>query len=241
MRRVWNISSWFIGFSLVVILFAFSDDCKNKTRITSLEIEIEGLDRYHFITREEVADLIYSEYPFLDSLYCKEINKNLLEESLDNHPSIYKAEVYSTLSGTLWVNISQKRPVFRVQLSERAYYVDASGGVMPLSPHYSAEVPLVTGKITEETQSLIYHFISNLQEDEYFKGFFHGIDVSENGTWILYPSIAEHSIILGEPTEVADKLQRLRTFYEKTGETPLINEFKTLNLSYSGQVVCSKS
>lgn len=240
MKKLWDIASWVIGCSLVISLFAFSDDCQNTTRITGLEIEIEGLENYHFITREEVSDLIYSEYPFLDSLYCKEINKNLLEESLDNHPSIYKAEVYSTLSGTLWVNISQKRPVFRVQLSERAYYVDASGGVMPLSPHYSAQVPLVTGKITEEIQNQIYQFFSDLKDDEFYEDFFHGIHISEEGEWILYPAIAEHSIILGEPVEIEDKLVRLRTFYERTGETPLINEFKSLNLSYSGQVVCSK-
>lgn len=240
MKKVWNITSWIIGFSLIVSLFAFSDDCQNSSRIKGLKIEIDGLENYHFITHAEVTKLIYSEYPFLDSLYCKEINKNLLEESLDNHPSIDKAEVYSTLSGTLWVNISQKRPVFRVQLSERAYYVDASGGVMPLSPHYSAEVPLVTGKITEETQGQIFNFFSELEGDDFFTDFFHGIDISEEGLWTLYPAIAEHSVILGEPVEIEDKLERLRTFYERTGETPLINEFKTLNLTYTGQVVCSK-
>jgi cell division protein FtsQ len=240
MKEAWNIVSWAFGFILIISLFSFSEDSQNRARFAGLEIEVEDGENYHLITREEVVDLIYREYPFLDSLFCKEINKNLLEESLDNHPSIAKAEVYSTLYGTLWVKISQKRPVFRVQHSERAYYVDASGGVMPLSPHYSAQVPLVTGKISEETQRRIYDFLIDLIDDDFYRDFFHGIEVSEEGVWTLYPAIAEHRVILGEPEEITDKLQRLRTFYERTRETPLINEFKTLNLSFNGQVVCSK-
>ena len=240
MKKLWNISSWTLGFILIISLFAFSDDCQNDTRIKRVEIEIKGLEEYHFITKEEVAAVIYSEYPFLDSLHCREINKNLLEESLDNHPSIAKAEVYSTLSGILWISISQKRPVFRVQLSERAYYVDATGGVMPLSPHYSAEVPLITGNITPDSHRQLFEFFQSLEEDEFYNEFFHGIDISEDGTWTLFPKIAEHRVMLGEPVDIENKLDRLRTFYLKTGETPLIEEFKSLNLAYDGQVVCSK-
>lgn len=240
MKKIWNTLSWAAGFILIVSLFAFSDDCQEQTRIKSVQIEIEGLEEYHFITQEEIEELIYSEYPFLDSLYCKEINKSLLEESLDNHPSIHKAEVYSTLTGILRINISQKRPVFRVQHSDRAYYVDASGGVMPLSPHYSAEVPLVTGHLTPQSESMIYDFLTGLEDDEYYQNFFHGIDVAEDGTWTLYPRLAEHHVLLGEPKDLENKLSRLQTFYERTWDTPLIKEFKSLNLSFDDQVVGSK-
>lgn len=241
MKKVWNIASWTLGIGLIISLYAFSDDCHNTTHIREVIIEIEGLEEAHFITRDEVAAILYHEYPDLDSLLCREINKNLLEESLDNHPSIAKAEVYSTLSGILWINISQKRPVFRVQQSERAYYVDASGGVMPLSPHYSAEVPLVTGDITPETRDRIYQFLTDLEGDEFYDQFFHGIDVSATGEWTLYPALGQHRVILGKPENVDEKLDRLETFYRKTGETSLINQFKSLNLSFDGQVVGSKN
>lgn len=240
MRKVLNIASWATGLSLIISLLAFSSDFQQETRMRGLSINIDGLENYHFITETEIRELIYAEYPFLDSLYCREINKNLLEESLDNHPSIHKAEVYSTLTGILRIHISQKRPVFRVQQSEEAYYVDASGSVMPLSPHYSAEVPLVTGTINEATRSRVFEFFSTLAKDEYFGGMFHGLDIGEDGEWVLYPRIADHRIIIGEPQDIEDKLSRLKTFYDKTGDTPLFDEFKSLNLSFEGQVVGSK-
>ncbi len=240
MKNFWNILSWIAGIGLIISLYAFSGDCQQETRIKSIQVEIEGVADYPFITQNEVMEILYSEYPFLDSLYCREINKSLLEESLDNHPSIHKAEVYSTLTGILWINISQKRPVFRVQHSDRAYYVDAYGSVMPLSPHYSAEVPLVTGHITPQMEHLIYEFFTDLEGDEFFDGFFHGVDVAEDGTWTLYPELGNHQVLLGEPKDVEDKLSRLQTFYMRTRDTPLLDEFKSLNLMQSGQVVGSK-
>ena len=241
MKKIWNISSWIAGITLIISLFAFSDNRHDDQRLRGIQIHIEDLESYPFIKHEEIEEVIYSEYPFLDSLYCREINKSLLEESLDNHPSIDKAEVYSTLTGILWINISQKRPVFRVQHSDKAYYVDASGGVMPLSPHYSADVPLVTGDISKETEQEIYRFFSKLEQDDYYQGFFHGLKVQEDGQWILYPELADQRIVLGEPIEIDQKLHRLRVFYQKTGDTPLIDEFKTLNLNFDGQVVGSKN
>ena len=81
---------------------------------------------------------------------------------------------------------------------------------------------------------------TELSEDEFYQDFFHGIDVSEDGMWTLYPKIAEHKVLLGDPSAISNKLERLKTFYQRTGDTPLIDEFKSLNLAYDGQVVCSK-
>lgn len=229
-----------MGFAVMVILLSFSNDCRHRVKMKELEIRVDYDRDLHFVTTEEVEKIVRGEYPYLDSLFCKEININLLEERLDNHPSIRKAEVYSALDGILRIDVTQKQPVFRVQNSSRAYYIDEEGDSMALSLHYSAQVPLVTGKISSETAAAVYGLFRQLEKDQYFDDFFEGVHVEDNGEWVLYPRPGQHKVLLGQPVKLDDKLGRLKKFYSSVVSTRNLDSIKVLNLAFDKQVVCTK-
>lgn len=237
------IISWSFATIGLIIVFAFSASQRNQQSCNAedITIHIEDIKGEYFITPTEIKELIKQEYFFDDSISLREINIRLLEESIENHPSIRKAEVYSNLDGGLWVELFQKQPLARVQNSKADYYIDELGDSMMLSSNYYAEVPLVNGEIDEAKRRMIHGFLSYTNKDEFYKDFFDGIQILENDEWVLFPKPGRHKINLGLPTEIEKKLRKLKKFYlYQATDAESMNSIKLLNLNYEGQVICRK-
>jgi len=240
MDKLKNIIFWSLGVISLILIYSFARSEQREVKVRDLEIDIDYSNEQYFIKKEEVQKIIHKEYPYLDSLYLQEINIKLLEEKLDNHPSIRKAEVFSALDGILRIEITQKMPVARFMHSGSAYYLDAKGDSMPLSPNFSARVPLVTGHISSPDRAEMFQFLNALNNDEFFHNFFEGVEVKENGEWILFPKPGHHKVLLGKPEEVESKLRKLKIFYLNAVNSKSIDSIKTINLKYKGQVICRK-
>ncbi len=240
MMKIWNIASWSIGIVLILVLAAFSSQKIGEVQFHDIDIQVDYGQNHYFVTKAEINEMVRKEYPYLDSILIREINITLLEETLDNHPSIRKAEVYSALDGILRIHVQQKQPCYRVHNSTRDYYIAEKGDTMVLSPNYSAKVPLVTGKLSAETTHKVYEFFKSIKKDEFFGNFFTGIDVDDNGGWTLYPKPGNHKVILGEPENLDEKLRRLKIFYQSVIDKKNIDSIASLNLTYDKQVICKK-
>lgn len=243
MAKLKIILSWTFGAFVLIAILAFSAVSRNSSFVSakSIKIEIEDVEGQYFITSDELKKEMVYELEIIDSLSLGEINIKLLEESLDNHPSIRKAEVYSKLDGSLRVAVSQKQPIARIQSSTADYYIDEIGDSMALSSNYFASVPLINGVINAKTRKKIHQFLSLIQEDPSFKDFIGGIKIVANGEWLLYPKHGNHKIIFGKPEDSKRKLRKLKIFYLNKASTKAeLDEIKLLNLKYEGQVICRK-
>lgn len=240
MKKVWNIASWTIGFVLLMVLGAFSSQKKGEVKHQGIDLQIDYNQNHYFVSKGEIEEIIRNEYPYIDSILCREINITLLEETLDNHPSIRKAEVYSALDGILRIQVQQKQPCYRVHSSAVDYYIAEKGDTMKLSPNYSAKVPLVTGTLSAKSIREVYEFFNKVKEDEFFSNFFTGINVDSNGEWILYPRPGRHKVFLGPPENVSEKLRRLKIFYQSVIDKKNIDSIASLNVTYEKQVICKK-
>ncbi len=243
MDKLKIILSWSFGALVLLIVLAFSTTARNSSFVSSenIKVEIEDVDGQYFITSDELKKEMIYELDILDSLSLEEINIKMLEESLDNHPSIRKAEVYSKLDGSLRVAVSQKQPIARIQSSTADYYIDEIGDSMALSSNYFASVPLVNGLVNAKTRKKLHQFLTLIQQDPSFKDFIGGIKILATGEWLLYPKHGDHKIIFGKPTDSKRKLRKLKIFYLNKASTKAeLDEIKLLNLKYEGQVICRK-
>lgn len=243
MGKLKIILSWTIGAIVLIGILAFSSINRNSKFVSSdtITIDIADVDDQYFITANELKKEVLIELEILDSLGLGEINIKMLEESLDNHPSIRKAEVYSKLDGSLRIAVYQKQPIARVQSSIADYYIDEIGDSMALSSNYFASVPLVNGIVNAKTRKKIHQFLTLVQQDSFYKDHFGGIKILANGEWILYPKPGNHTINFGKPEDSKRKLRKLKIFYHnKASLKAELDEIKLLNLKYEGQVICRK-
>ncbi len=239
MKKSLIIASWVLGVGALAVLTAFSSQKCETVKLTDLRIQIDYENEQFFVTQNEIQDLVENSYPFLDSLYCKEINIQLLEDELENHPSVRQAEVFSAMDGVLQIWVQQRQPLLRVMNDSGSFYIDENGERMPLSPHYSASVPLVTGDF-ENRDASVYPFFNSMKDDDFYTHFFTGLDIDSIGKWTLFPKLGNHQIMIGKPDNFESKLRRLKTFYQTVATDQNIDSIASLNLAYEGQVICKK-
>ena len=79
-----------------------------------------------------------------------------------------------------------------------------------------------------------------ISKDAFLDSFIDQIFVNEHGEIELVPKLGDHTIIMGNGPEIREKLENLRSFYLQVMNKIDWNTYKTINLKFKNQVVCSK-
>ena len=62
----------------------------------------------------------------------------------------------------------------------------------------------------------------------------------ESGNVELIPLVGEHIIYLGSPTNIQNKLDRMKKFYTEGLNKAGWNKYSMVNLEYDNQIICKK-
>ena len=225
--------------ALVAFLYGFAQFKNKQQKLTNIQIHFEE-QQPRFLTKGGVEKILIKAIPNIKSKLIRKVNLNLLENTLQANKMIENVEVYATPKGMLHVNITQRVPIARLSANGKIFYMDRNGEDMPLSPNYSARVPLVTGVGSVADKAAVFQFIKTIEKDDFYKKQIIGIHKKINGDYLLSTRIGKHKILFGKFEDVADKLNKLQVFYSKEWETETINKYTLINLKYNNQVVCSK-
>lgn len=239
--KMWlQITLWSLGLSAWLVLINQSQQAYSESAVHNLKLSFENRPDRSFLSLAEMEKI--SRAHLIDSnLSVSEINKALLEESLDNHPAILKAEVYSKIDGSLRIKLWQHNPLARVIHTSGSFYLLEGGLKMPLSKHHSEAVPLISGTVEENDLQAIADFWSSTQEDEFFQDFFIGLECNSNKEWTLFPRQGSFKIRLGQATELKEKLAKLKVFYTNAPALEDIEQLKEMDLRFKGQLICRKN
>ena len=225
--------------TLVGFLYSFAQYKNNQHKIS--EISVRFLETQpKFLSVSMIENLLKKAMPSLLNIPKSEIDLNALESVVDQNKMVENAEVFILPKGKLMVTLTQRVPLLRLTYGSKTYYLDRNGEEMPLSPDYSARVPLVTGVSSKEAKQEVFQFVQILQADEFYKKQIIGIHRKMNGDYLLSTRIGRHKVLFGKFKNTTDKLKRLRVFYKKEWGTETLKKYKLINLKYNHQVVCSK-
>ncbi|MEG1617645.1 MAG: cell division protein FtsQ [Bacteroidales bacterium] len=164
-----------------------------------------------------------------------------ISSRLEENQIIREAICYKTPEGTLRIDIYQRNPILRVMGINGNYYIDDQGLTMPVSYNFTAHLPVATGYVSKELASgELFRFGLFLEENPFWKNQIEQIDVLSGGEVRLIPKVGDHIILLGDFSNFEKKLDNLMTFYKKGLNKKGWNAYKTINLKYDNQVICSK-
>lgn len=223
---------------IVGFLFAFSNMRNEDKKVVSTEIKFLGANTL-FITENTVSKLLIQNQQAVTDLHKEIIDLNELETALNSNPMIKKAQVFMSVDGELSAEIEQKQPVARVS-TDASYYIDDEGLFMPLSTNYSARVPLVTGKVNRENLDTVFQFAKTVYEDEFLRKHVIGIHQNEDDTIDFKIRKSQVVIHLGDLSKLDKKLNNFKVFYQKAIKDNILNNYKTINLKFDEQVICTK-
>lgn len=224
---------------VVIFLFSFSSQRNENRKLTSAKVEF--VDNEEFITHDKVNKLLIQNFNSVGSIRKDKLDLHSVEKRLDSEPMIDKAEVYATVDGKLIAIIKQKEPIARVYEGGRSYYLDYKGGEMPLSDNLTARVPIVTGAIESVDKKQLWKVLKYIYDDDFLKKNIIGIEVRGQDGLKMMVRNYNYSILFGRLQNVEKKFNNYKAFFQNAVKDTLIENYKTINLKFTQQVVCTKN
>jgi cell division protein FtsQ len=238
MRRYTNILKAFLLLFLVVFLFAFSSKRSNHLPILNTHVKFVGKDHL-LISKNMVNKLLIQNQQAVECMPKDILDLNVLEAKISSHPMIENAEVYLTVNGEVTVEVTQRTPLARV-ISEPSFYIDSQGEMMPLSSEYSARVVVVHGNVDATNIDAVHQLLEHVSHDDFLKLYVTEIIVNEEQQFSLFLRIYDFEVVVGTLEHLTNKMNNLKAFYQKAKKDKMLQTYKTVNLQFNQQVVCTK-
>ncbi|RRJ93704.1 cell division protein FtsQ/DivIB [Flavobacterium macacae] len=227
-------------FGLVIFLFSFTSKRNSERKLKKIVVEFVD-ENSPFITEESVNKLLIENNSSVKNIQKDKVDLKGLEQNLNNHNMIQKCEVFVTVDGVLKAVVKQKTPVARVFGSDGSFYVDYEGHKMPLSDNFTARVPIVSGTINKQNNQDLIKVFRYIYDDEFLQKNIIGVEVLPGGSLKMRNRNFNYVIDFGKTINVDKKFKNYKAFFQKAVQDSLINNYKTVNLKFTQQVVCTKN
>jgi cell division protein FtsQ len=257
-KNILNIVSWSLFGIGVLFLMSFVSNKRAGINLSdgSLEINIQHSDGNEFLTPDIIKKQVAVKLNYhLDSAKLSNVNIAQLERTIKDIDEVKSVEVYKSVDGKLMCEVKERVPVIRViHQNGMSNYIDEDGIYMHLSAQHAARVPIVTGYINEsefrtsvsdmprDTNLLfddIYQIGNYIHSNELWNAQIQEIYVNKNKEFELVPLVGDHRIIFGTVSNMIRKFKKLEIFYKEGLNNTGWNEYKTINVKYKNQIVCS--
>ena len=243
------------GFAMVLLIVA-AVQYRKKSIVSDEGLSITIINNKEgnkFIRERDVVELLFKEFRHaIVGQSLEQINIEEIEEVLEKDMFIKNADVYVDALNKVHITIEQRVPIARIMDElESSYYLDADGNRVATSPKFTARVMVVTGKIgrySDNYRNIPHHrlrrvleLIQFINDDPFWKAQFEQIHIDHSGEATLVPKLGDHKVKFGQPHEdIADKFHRLEVFYQDGLPVEGWDKYKSINLSFKGQVVAKK-
>ena len=230
------------------LLIGFSSDTFSSDRCKEISIKIKNADEQFFINKQDIEALITKNgSDQLVGRLFEKIDLREIERRVSRNQQIKSCQAFRSIEGNLSLDIEQHIPVARILMSDgrEDAYVDSDGEIFPLSERYSARILLLSGEYFRNLQNLkskrqekTLHFLNLINEDTFLKAQFTQLDIAKNGDISIVPLVGNHIIEFGEPTNIENRLNRIKIFYNQILPVQGWDSFSNVSVKYDGQIVC---
>lgn len=201
-----------------------------------------------FVIKEDILQLLSKKQKdVVIGKKHKDLDFQELENRVKASPYISNCQISRDLSGDLYVNVIQKKPIARFMLTgKKDFYLDSLGAKMPITQRFTARVPIVTAdttmrKFNFKKNKLDKKFLKLLQyidNDKFFKAQIAHLNLDKKKNIKMYLQIGNQVVDFGKSMNFEDKLKRLLIFYRKIIPIKGWKAYKTISLKFNNQIVC---
>jgi cell division protein FtsQ len=257
-KHIWAILKWLLLLAYLLVMLSFVKRERKAVRCSQVSYDISR--NHAFVDTAEVYDVLIKDsvYPVGKPMAAIDLKK--IEELVTAHPAIKKTDVFSEMDGKLYISVQQRNPLLRIITeSNMHYYVDDDYGLMSVGFDYTADVPVLSGHLPDTlisafrqgndslqlpqyafTMNELIDFAGYLYEDPLWRNLIVQVYVNDQHEFELIPRLGDYLIILGNLENYPYKMKKLEAVYKKAFPDFGWKDYKTINLKYSNQVVCSK-
>lgn len=262
-NKILRIGIWSLSIVLFIALVVFVVERYNRNKCSQVKISIVAPPDCIFISEQEVKSYVASSGDSLVNSSLSKINIQKLESKINQNPFVFSSKVYTSIDGTVNIDIIQRVPIARIQnLSNQSFYITNEGHLMPIIQGKTARVVFANGFIPDiywntvclavdsaqaavdssksyKSLKAVYQISKYINKDAFWKAQIQQLYMNPNGDIELIPSVGKHIIIFGDEKNIPEKFDKLKIFYKKAEFINAWDKYDTINISYKGQVICS--
>ena len=244
-------SGWMVLMKIMVMLvliaylvFSFIKEhtWKNHAPCQDLIICVKDKSQASFVSEEDLLAILEKKHLNPKGSPINQINLQSIEKEIKTHQFVLDAQCYKTANNVVHVDVEQRLPVMRIMSSTgENYFIDGNGDKM-LNVEYPADVVVATGSISQKyAKKYLAHIGKTLQENSFWNSQVEQVNVLKDGTLEMIPRVGNHVINLGKPTGIAEKLKRVKVFYDKVLCNVGWNKYSRISVEYNNQIICTKT
>jgi len=262
MKRILTISFTIVLLSGMFVLLGFIRNEHSNAVCRNIRISVEYSTNDTLVCHEEINKLITARFDTLEGMVLKGSHLLKAKEVISAIPYIENCDVDFLLNGTLRIRAKQRAPMLRIIAGGQSWYIDDKGVAMPRHQSFSARVPVASGnlgrtgvlKTGNDLRALadtntsfakgnlnqVITLAKFIHNDKRLSSMVEQIYVNTNEEIELFTYVGNQRIIFGEAENIEEKFNKLLIFYRSGPTLSGLNKYKTINLKYNNQVVCSK-
>lgn len=255
----------FLCAAALVVMVGFVETQQQTIKCKGLEITIDYQGSEAFITKAGLTEEINRQQgDSLVGMRLSGVNIELIRSLLLGNIYVERGLVYTTVDGVIKVELIQRKPILRViNMKGQNFFLASDGHMIPTTIDNSARVPLAHGFIKEifnpmvdlkparplddeidnciTTLQKLYLMGQYLQNDSFFQALVDEIYVNPYGEFEIMPKTVGHVIAFGGIEDMEGKFDKLLVFYREGLKENGWKKYKTINIKFKNQVVCSKN
>jgi cell division protein FtsQ len=262
-RKAVKMILFFAAMVLIIVFLGFIQSQKKNVLCQKVNITIVGDTSLHFINAIDAKEILKNRGFILENSPVEDINTMEIEKAISEQPNIDSVAVFLTINGDLNINITQKIPLLHViDGSGESYYIDVKGNFMPESMDYTARVPVATGFIFDPYYKInttisainkidsiskkavsddLYEIATEISKDSFLLDLTEQLYVKPDKEIEMIPKLGADAILIGDKTNLKEKLRKLKLFYLKGLPQSGWKEYALINLKFHDQLICTKT
>jgi|GEM_PF-92577 cell division protein FtsQ len=258
MKKVLNRILWIAALVVVLVATVFANLEYNKRPTHDLKVEMAWSWNPTLASVDGVKKKVLQKSPHIvgqriDNIKLEEIEKEVAENS-----QFTDVRAFLKLNGDVVMKVKSRKAILRVfdekgynlylgkgkvlmgtSLSNSQRLLVASGHLPYLSPEEKIRV-LNNERRLPRIYSDVYDLAELIQDDEFLDALIDQIYINKKGEAELIPKIGVKLIEFGNLENMEIKLKNLKTFYINGKDIIDWQKYRSINIKFENQVVCSK-
>lgn len=256
-KKILCIALWVVTAVALIMLFVFGRKWYLGSPLKGVSLHLEREHYQGFVNKDSLLSYAEAISDIKHQNKISNVDMQRINKMLADNPWIETGSAHITLNDTLFIRAKEYEPVLRIfDNNGKSVYITAEGIIIPSSPYYTPHLIIASGYFSLPENEININVNNNLyqksglaealviaqavQKDDYLKSHIGQIYRNEDNIFELTVNNLPAKVIVGDTGNITSKLSRLKTLLEKYNNTEELLAYKTLDLRYNNQIVCTK-
>jgi len=257
-KKILNRVIWILVFITTMGLVVWANIERSNSHCTDIEVKLKETNYPALTSKEAIKTDILESMPALIGQSVKNIELDELEYHVSKNSRLSDVKAYLNLNGIINIKTIPRKAVLRIfDKKSNNIYLGEGPIIMNSSIDHTQRILVASGYISHlnnderkrvlnkqmelpKIYSDLYQLATLIHEDEFLDALIDQIYVTKNQNYNLTPKVGVRKIHFGRAENMKEKLMNLKAFYINGKDKVDWQKYKSINIKYRNQIVCSK-